>query len=227
MQGRPLCFFLILTFIPPVSPMFSDTDSGSSMLVLSITIVEICLIAKTERDKQEYLYSKLSLFKLFCIVLSGLVTLLQWQQWCVLAPKGCTYFIRCLPRHGERERQNERSFNCGFRGFFVLFFYVVISPVVKIKPPGTLYYKWRSLQHLHSYFLLSLNSLLTVFSSSLAFIFSHLVQALYQLFSRVYPSSAFWFYPFHLSFQLLKSHYSSSVHNFLHSFRRRLQCCLA
>lgn len=38
--------------------MFSDTDCGSSMLVLSITIVEICLIAKTERDKQEYLYSK-------------------------------------------------------------------------------------------------------------------------------------------------------------------------
>lgn len=124
--------------------MFSDTDCGSSMLVLSITIVEICLIAKTERDKQEYLYSKqdLSLCLSFSVLSYLGLSLCFSGSSGVFEAQRAAHILLDVSHATERESDRMREVLIVVLGAFLCFFLnVVISPVVKIKPPGTLYYK--------------------------------------------------------------------------------------
>lgn len=117
--------------------------------------------------------------------------------WCVLSPKGQHILLIDLSHAAEREGHKESSFNCGFRGLFPMWWCHSVSKL-SLQGACTLS-EGLSIVPAHI-FLLSLDPLLTMFPSSLAFIFSHLVQALSQHFPWVCPSSALWIYPFHLSF---------------------------
>lgn len=178
------------------------------MLLRSNTLAAICLLGKAHREIHRWIYLHLQctsdsylvlslLYHLACTVLSWLIIFPQWLQWCVLSPKGQHILLIDLSHAAEREWHRESSFNCGFRGLFPMWWCHCVS---KPSPEGACTRnEGLSIVPAHI-FLLSLDPVLTVLPSSLAFIFSHLVQALSQHFPWVCPSSALWFYPFHLSF---------------------------
>lgn len=165
------CSMLSLFSHLPISLVCSDTDwRRTSMMLYSNILAAILGKAQSAIHRRIYLHLQCTPDNNFALIIFP-----QWLQWCVLSPKGQCILLIDLSHAVERERHGESSFNCGFRGLFPMWWCHCVSK--------------RSLQGactpseglsiiLAHILLFSPNPLLTVFTSSLTFIFYDLVQTL-------------------------------------------------